>query len=247
MPSSPAPARASATRWREGWPQHGASGGAERQDGRTRSTRRSPRCAARALRLEGSVFDVIDCGCGRGGSGADREATSARSTSLINNAGMQFRAPLEEFPGRQVAGAAADQRHRRLQRRQGGGQAHDPARTRQDHQHRLGDERTGAADTSRPIRRTKGAVRNLTQRHVRRLGKARPADQRDRAGLLPHRAQQGAVRGSGIHGWLEKRTPAGRWGEVEELVGAAVFLASDASSFVNGHTLYVDGGICASV
>jgi gluconate 5-dehydrogenase len=47
--------------------------------------------------------------------------------------------------------------------------------------------------------------------------------------------------------WLEKRTPAGRWAEVEELIGAAVFLASDASSFVNGHVLYVDGGITASL
>ena len=47
--------------------------------------------------------------------------------------------------------------------------------------------------------------------------------------------------------WLEKRTPARRWGNVDELVGAAVFLASDASSFVNGHTLYVDGGITASL
>jgi gluconate 5-dehydrogenase len=46
---------------------------------------------------------------------------------------------------------------------------------------------------------------------------------------------------------LAKRTPAGRWGEVEELVGAAVFLASDASTFVNGHILYVDGGITASL
>lgn len=46
---------------------------------------------------------------------------------------------------------------------------------------------------------------------------------------------------------LEQRTPARRWGEVGELIGAAVFLASDASSFVNGHTLYVDGGICATV
>ena len=47
--------------------------------------------------------------------------------------------------------------------------------------------------------------------------------------------------------WLEKRTPAGRWGEVDELVGAAVFLASDASSFVNGQILYVDGGITSSL
>jgi gluconate 5-dehydrogenase len=46
---------------------------------------------------------------------------------------------------------------------------------------------------------------------------------------------------------LEKRTPAGRWGEVCELAGAAIFLASEASSFVNGHILYVDGGITASL
>jgi gluconate 5-dehydrogenase len=45
--------------------------------------------------------------------------------------------------------------------------------------------------------------------------------------------------------WLEKRTPAGRWGTTDELIGAAVFLASPASSFVNGHILYVDGGITA--
>ena len=47
--------------------------------------------------------------------------------------------------------------------------------------------------------------------------------------------------------WLRARTPAGRWGDVEELVGAAVFLASRASDFVNGQAIYVDGGIMASI
>ena len=47
--------------------------------------------------------------------------------------------------------------------------------------------------------------------------------------------------------WLRKRTPAGRWGDPEELVGAAVFLASAASDYVNGHILYVDGGMLAVV
>ena len=47
--------------------------------------------------------------------------------------------------------------------------------------------------------------------------------------------------------WLEERTPAGRWGEVSELVGTAVYLASPASSFVNGQIIYVDGGLTATV
>jgi NAD(P)-dependent dehydrogenase (short-subunit alcohol dehydrogenase family) len=45
---------------------------------------------------------------------------------------------------------------------------------------------------------------------------------------------------------LLMRTPMGRWGKVEELVGAAIFLASDAASFVTGHLLVVDGGFLAS-
>ena len=47
--------------------------------------------------------------------------------------------------------------------------------------------------------------------------------------------------------WLVNRTPSRRWGEPEDLAGAAVFLASDASRFVNGHILYVDGGVTASL
>ena len=47
--------------------------------------------------------------------------------------------------------------------------------------------------------------------------------------------------------WVRGRTPAGRWGDPEELVGPAVFLASRASDFVNGHVLYVDGGVLAAL
>lgn len=47
--------------------------------------------------------------------------------------------------------------------------------------------------------------------------------------------------------WLKKRTPAGRWGFPEELLGALVFLASPASDFVNGQIIYVDGGMHASL
>jgi gluconate 5-dehydrogenase len=47
--------------------------------------------------------------------------------------------------------------------------------------------------------------------------------------------------------WLIGRTPSRRWGDLADLVGAAVFLASDASNFVNGHILYVDGGVTATL
>lgn len=47
--------------------------------------------------------------------------------------------------------------------------------------------------------------------------------------------------------FIISKTPAGRWGEVEDLMGPAIFLASNASNFVNGHILYVDGGILAYI
>ena len=47
--------------------------------------------------------------------------------------------------------------------------------------------------------------------------------------------------------FIVSKTPAERWGDVEDLMGPAVFLASDASNFLNGHILYVDGGILAYI
>lgn len=55
------------------------------------------------------------------------------------------------------------------------------------------------------------------------------------------------TKGNPLNDFIISRTPAGRWGEPEELQGAAVFLASRASDFVNGHILYVDGGILATI
>ncbi len=50
-----------------------------------------------------------------------------------------------------------------------------------------------------------------------------------------------------FNAWVCQRTPAGRWGRPEELIGAAVFLASGASNFVNGQLLYIDGGMTAAI
>ncbi len=55
------------------------------------------------------------------------------------------------------------------------------------------------------------------------------------------------VEGHPFNNFIIGKTPAARWGKVDDLMGPAVFLASDASNFVNGHILYVDGGILASI
>ena len=55
------------------------------------------------------------------------------------------------------------------------------------------------------------------------------------------------VKGHPFNDFIVNRTPAGRWGSPGELQGAAIFLASAASDFVNGHILYVDGGILATI
>jgi len=55
------------------------------------------------------------------------------------------------------------------------------------------------------------------------------------------------VKGNAFNDFIIAKTPAARWGKTEDLQGPAIFLASDASNFVNGHILYVDGGILASI
>lgn len=98
-----------------------------------------------------------------------------------------------------------------------------------------------------PYTATKGAVRNLTRgmatdwaKHGLQINAIAP-------GYFKTPLNQALVDNPEFTGWLEKRTPAGRWGNVEELVGAAVYLSSNASSFVNGQVLHVDGGMTASV
>lgn len=55
------------------------------------------------------------------------------------------------------------------------------------------------------------------------------------------------VKGHPFNDFIISKTPAARWGKTDDLMGPAVFLASDASNFVNGHILYVDGGILAYI
>ena len=204
--------------------------------------------AAETLRREGlpievAPFDAADHLAVAAGVEAV-EGTLGAIDILINNAGMQFRTPLEDFPVERwselmrtnvdtafyVGQAVA----RRMIPR-GRGKIINIASVQSEL------ARPGIA----PYTATKGAIKQLTKgmctdwaKHGLQINAIAP-------GYFKTELNRALVENAEFSGWLEKRTPAGRWGEVEELVGAAVFLASDASSFVNGHILYVDGGITA--
>ncbi|MFM1988141.1 MAG: hypothetical protein RJA99_1098 [Pseudomonadota bacterium] len=98
-----------------------------------------------------------------------------------------------------------------------------------------------------PYVTSKGALKNLTKgmaidwaRHGIRVNGLGP-------GYFATDLTAPLVADRDFTGWLEKRVPLGRWGDVQELGGAAIFLASPASDFMTGQMVYVDGGLTATV
>ena len=98
-----------------------------------------------------------------------------------------------------------------------------------------------------PYTASKGAVANLTKGMCADWAKYNIQANGLAPGYFETELTAALVADQSFSDWLAQRTPAGRWGKVEELGGAVVFLASAASSFVNGHILYVDGGMGSCV
>lgn len=206
--------------------------------------------AASKLRAAGAVvyelpFDVTDHESAR--TIVDQfEADHRPIDILVNNAGMQHRTELENFPADKfelllktnvfsvfaVGQAVANHMIKR-----GQGKIINIASV----QSALA--RPGIA----PYTATKGAVSNLTKGMATDWAKHGLQCNAIAPGYFDTPLNAALVADADFSAWLEKRTPAGRWGNVEELIGACIFLSSDASSFVNGHTLFVDGGITASL
>lgn len=195
--------------------------------------------------IETAAFDVTDAAAVNAAVSAI-EADNGPIDILINNAGMQHRSQLEAFPdevwstmwktnidsvylvGKAVANAMIPR---------GAGKIVNICSVQ------TALARPGIA----PYTATKGAVANLTKgmatdwaKHGLQINGLAP-------GYFKTELTSALVADETFTAWLAGRTPAGRWGNVEELVGAALFLSSPASSFVNGHILYVDGGITASL
>jgi len=165
---------------------------------------------------------------------------------LVNNAGVQHREPLETFPTEEfdrilktnasavfyVGQAVA--RHM-IERRRGKIINIASVMTMLS--------RPGIA----PYTASKGAVGNLTKGMATDWAKYGITCNAIAPGYFKTSLNRDLVNDPAFSEWLVKRTPAGRWGDVEELTGACIFLASDASTFVNGQIIYVDGGITACV
>lgn len=211
---------------------------------------RDPAKLADALKLlpEGTetlVFDVTDHQAAR--SAIDRfEAESGAIDILVNNAGMQHRAPLEDFP--------ADAFEKLLQTNIASvfhvGQAvarHMISRGKGKIINIASVQSALARPSIAPYTATKGAVANLTKGMATDWAKHGLQCNAIAPGYFVTPLNAALVNDPAFSAWLEKRTPAGRWGQVDELIGACIFLASDASTFVNGHILYVDGGITVSL
>lgn len=190
-------------------------------------------------------FDATDHQAAR--EAVDRFETETGAIDiLVNNAGMQYRSALEDFP--------SDAFERLLRTNVSSvfnvGQAvarHMIARGKGKIINIASVQTALARPGIAPYTATKGAVGNLTKGMATDWAKHGLQCNAIAPGYFDTPLNAALVSDETFSAWLEKRTPAGRWGRVEELVGACIFLSSDASSFVNGHTLYVDGGITASL
>lgn len=96
-----------------------------------------------------------------------------------------------------------------------------------------------------PYSATKGGLKMLTKGMCADLGPAGIQVNGLGPGYFETELTAALVADETFTGWVRGRTPAGRWGQVDDLVGAAIFLSSPASDFVSGQVLYVDGGMLA--
>ncbi len=165
---------------------------------------------------------------------------------LVNNAGMQRRGPLDQFEEAHwhelmktnvdsvfLVGQAVARRMIPRQR----GKIINICSVQSE----LG--RPGIA----PYTASKGAVKMLTKGMAIDWGQHGIQVNGLGPGYFKTELTDALVNNTEFTAWLVNRTPSRRWGDVEDLVGAAVFLASEASNFVNGHILYVDGGVTATL
>jgi gluconate 5-dehydrogenase len=206
--------------------------------------------AARGLKEEGlsastSITDVTDRDAVLREVNRIEEQFGALDV-VVNNAGIQYRAPFVEFPVEKfdaimrcnvygpffVAQAAAKGMISR-----GRGSIINICSVQSE----LG------RPSIVPYTTSKGAMKMMTKAMAAELGPSGVRVNGLAPGYFRTDLNEVLTKDPGFSDWLVNRTPLGRWGETDELIGAAIFLASDAASFVTGQMIYVDGGITSAI
>lgn len=206
--------------------------------------------AANVLRKAGasieiSAFDVTDHEAVK--QAVDQlEEEGTQIDILVNNAGMQHRGPLEDFEPAAFEKLLQTNIASVFHVSQAVGK-HMISRGEGKIVNIASVQTALARPGIAPYTATKGAVGNLTKGMATDWAGYGLQCNAIAPGYFDTPLNAALVADETFSAWLKTRTPAGRWGNVEELVGACIFLTSSASSFVNGHTLYVDGGITASL
>ncbi|MCA0244097.1 MAG: glucose 1-dehydrogenase [Proteobacteria bacterium] len=165
---------------------------------------------------------------------------------LVNNAGVQRRAPLEDFPRAQWRELMQTNLDSVFYVGQAVARAMIPRRRGKIINVCSVQSELGRPSIA-PYAASKGAVKMLTKGMAIDWGPHGLQVNGLGPGYFETELTEALVKNEEFTRWLVGRTPSRRWGDVDDLIGAAVFLASDASNFVNGHVLYVDGGVTATL
>lgn len=200
---------------------------------------------AEGLRATSAAFDVTQADAVETAV-ARIESETGPIGILVNNAGIHRRSPLEEMSGAQwrevietnLTSAFVVSRQvapRMIARRSG----------------KIINTCSVMSEVCRPTTgnyaAAKGGLKMLTRAMATEWAKHNLQINGIGPGYFATELTQPLVQNPTFSDWIRTRTPAGRWGKPEELVGAAVFLAAPASNFVNGQILYVDGGLLSAI
>ena len=196
---------------------------------------------AAGYKATGVVFDVVDeVAVAEAFAGFDRAGLSV--DILVNNAGIQFRKPMLELEladwqrvlDTNLTGAfivAREAARRMIERGRGGKIINIGSLTCE-----------AARATVAPYTAAKGGIKMLTRSMAAEWAKHNIQANTIGPGYILTEMNTALIENAEFDAWVKSSNPAGRWGKPEELVGTAVYLASNASNYVNGQMIYVDGG-----